>query len=312
MKEPLTLAPIRGKYPDVNLRILCLGAVLAAIIPHAASGEEKSWYFPVCRHLSFQGNDGSHCMPATVTLKTEIMNAGQPFLVIGDRPSEPGKYPYYDLSMDVLLYYSIGDKLQTKTKDGEDQWRMNYAASVYWCLAPGAGSSLNPGTTPGAPLRCGSSHGLWSRDYQGRGTGGLPPDSVAQQILKAAMPSIAKDIPAVPPKNAWQGYKLATAVRGKKSGKICKEQVLSNPAYQQHISNVVAAELRGIAAPMVGESTAHLTLCDGNDLVLKTTLPETETRCTLAPPYDLSGIDTIAGNCAKKFGDELKSGTRKL
>ena len=126
------------------------------------------------------------------------------------------------------------------------------------------------------------------------------------------MPSIIRDIPPAPPKDAWQGYKLVKTGKGKAPGKLCKEQVLSVPGYQQHISKVVAAELQGIAAPAIGEGTAHLTLCDGNDLVLTTSLPETETRCTIAPPYDLTGIDTIAGNCAKKFGDEVKSGTRKL
>ncbi len=287
-------------------------ALLAAASSARTASPEKVRFFPVCRHLSFHGDDGSHCMPATVLLKRNNMDTGQRFIVLGDRPSDPGTLAYYDVSMDVLLYYSVGKKLPEKTRTGEDQWRLQYSAAVFWCVTPALGSKLNPGETPAPPAVCGSTHGDWKREFQGRGTGGLPPDSVAQQILRDVMPAVTRSIPPQPPKGPWQGYTLTRTTNGKTPGRTCRDLVLVDEAKRDHVRKVILAELRGIPVPAVGEGSAELTICDGNDIVVASALPATEIRCAVEPPYDLSDIDTIAGNCARKAGEALRSGRVRL
>lgn len=285
-------------------------AILA--IPLTLSGAEKARYFPVCRAISSKPDESSHCMPAVVLLKSENMNRGQRFLVLGGEPAKPETLSYYDLTMDVLLYYRVGEKLEEKTRQGEDAWRFHYAAAVYWCLGAAAGSKENPAPDPASPVACGATHGIWDRKFQGRGPGGMDPTAVSQYIMRGVMPRVAADIPASPPKTPWQGYRLVSIKKGEKPGRLCREQVMANEWARDQFKRILAAELRGTRVPSAGGGEASLVFCDGNDIVVTTDVPEADFRCTVEPPFDEADIDTIAGNCARDIGEALRAGRTKL
>ncbi len=288
-------------------RTLILLAALLVPWSLSASGSGKPRYVPICRPLTVPGDEFSHCLPTTVTLKSESLNAGQRYLILGDRPPVSAGMPFHDLTLDVLLYYKIGEKLQSKTRDGEDQWLMNYAAAIFWCLYEvGDG---NTGEASGKPSVCGAHHGIWPRQFQGRGPGGLSPSAVAQNILRGAMPALARSLPAPPPSGVWKGYTLDKVSDGPKPGKLCKAKVTPN---RDMLRKTVYAELRGIPLPSLSDGKAALEICNGDDLVLRTEVPAGEVRCRIEPPYDVSDINTIAGNCSKKFGDWLRNSGTKL